>query len=188
MKVSTDFVVVLHNIRSLYNVGSMFRTADGAGVKKIYLCGITPSPVDDFGKLRREFAKVALGAEKFVEWDTSGRSTRATVRLVGKLKKQGYTVFAIEQAKNSIPYYRVQRQVSGMKKIVLIAGSEVRGLPPSILKQSDKILEIPMRGAMVRQDHHPRHAGPGKESLNVAVAFGIVAYHLSGANASSRRG
>lgn len=169
-----ELVVILYNIRSLHNVGSIFRTADGAGVKKIYLCGITPAPLDRFGKIRPQFAKVSLGAEKSVEWER----VKSTTRLIDKLKNPpaggGYKIFAVEQAKNSIPYYCVGSQKSrlrqdfggqaGVKKVALVLGSEVRGLPSSILKLCDKILEIPMLGK--------------KESLNVSVAFGIVAYHL----------
>ena len=74
-------VVVLHNIRSVHNVGSIFRTADAAGVEKVYLSGITPTPLDRFGKIRPQFAKVALGAEKNVQWDASARAAQATSRL-----------------------------------------------------------------------------------------------------------
>lgn len=175
-----EFAVVLYNVRSLHNVGSIFRTADGAGVKKIFLCGITPAPVDGFGKIRPQLAKVSLGAERYVEWDASARSARATLKLLEKLKKDGYKIFAVEQSKKSVQYYRVKPfdTAQGKNKLVLIFGNEVRGLPPSALKLCDKILEIPMKGAMVRQAHHPRRFGRGKESLNVSVAFGIVAYHL----------
>ena len=156
-----EFAVVLHNVRSLHNVGSIFRTADGAGVKKIFLCGITPAPVDSFGKVRPQFAKVSLGAERYVKWEKA----YAAGKTIKALKSEGYKIFAVEQNKKSVPYYRVKGQVSGVKKVALVLGNEVRGLPPSILKLADEILEIPMRGK--------------KESLNVAVAFGIVAYHLS---------
>lgn len=156
-------VVILHNIRSLHNVGSIFRTADAVGVEKIYLCGITPAPVDRFGKIRSPLAKVSLGAEKYVPWE----KCISTVRLIEKLKNPsaggGYKIFAVEQDKNSIPYYKLKVK-SKKLKAVLVLGNEVRGLPKSILKRADKILEIPMRGK--------------KESLNVAVAFGIVASHF----------
>lgn len=151
----------MQNIRSLHNVGSIFRTADAVGIQKIYLCGITPEPTDRFGKVRPEIAKVALGAEKTIPWDASARSARATSRLLEKLKKEGYKIFAVEQSRQSTPYYR-----AGVKsgKIALVVGNEVKGLSPAILKKADKILEIPMRGK--------------KESLNVAVAFGIVVFGL----------
>ncbi len=154
-----NITVILHNIRSLHNVGSIFRTADGAGISKLYLCGITPTPLDRFGKMRPELAKVALGAERNVPWEYSV----STARLVKKLRGEGYRVYALEQAENSIAYDspKVSR---GAQKIALILGDEVRGIPSSILKVSDAILEIPMRGK--------------KESLNVSVAFGIAAYAL----------
>lgn len=172
-----EIVVILHNIRSVHNVASIFRTADGAGVKKIYLCGITPGPMDRFGKILPQFAKVSLGAERSVSWDktkvTSNRGQEIR-KIIDRLKDDGYKIFAVEQAKGSAPYYRVRRQAShlrqgfggqaGVKKVALIFGNEVGGLPPSILKKADKILEIPMLGR--------------KESLNVSVAFGIVVYGI----------
>lgn len=167
-----DIVAVLHNIRSIHNVGSIFRTADGAGISKLYLCGITPTPLDRFGKLRLDFKKVALGAEKTVLWEY----VSTTGRAVKKLKEKGYTIVSVEQSAHSVDFIRYKQR---KKKIAFIVGNEVRGLTPSILKKSDVIIEIPMRGAVVRQAHHPRWNGRGKESLNVSVAFGIVAYHLS---------
>ncbi|MBI5401653.1 TrmH family RNA methyltransferase [Candidatus Wolfebacteria bacterium] len=168
-------IVILHNIRSLHNVGSIFRTADAAGIEKIYLCGITPAPVDDFGKPRQQLTKVSLGAEKYVPWE----HIKSTVKIINKLKKEKYKIFAIEQSKKSIPYYKAnsKRQMAN-RKIALIVGNEISGLPRSVLKKSDKILEIPMRGAIVRQALHPRRTRRGKESLNVAVAFGIVVFHF----------
>lgn len=165
-------IVILHNIRSLHNVGSIFRTADAVGVEKIYLCGITPAPVDTFGKLRPQFAKVALGAEKCVKW----QKVKSTAKLIDELKAKRYKVLAVEQDKKSIPYHKVR--VKPRDKIALVLGSEVKGLTASILEKADKIIEIPMVGALVRQAHHPRRTRRGKESLNVAVAFGIVAYGL----------
>ena len=155
---SLEIIVILHNIRSIHNVGSIFRTADAAGIKKIYLCGITPGPLDRFGNILPQFVKVSLGAEKTVAYEC----VKSSGVLIKKLKKDGYNIFAVEQSKRSVPYYSVKYQVSGIKKIVLIFGNEVKGLPPPILKASDKILEIPMAG--------------NKESLNVSVAFGIAAY------------
>ncbi|OGY63358.1 MAG: hypothetical protein A3I89_01830 [Candidatus Harrisonbacteria bacterium RIFCSPLOWO2_02_FULL_41_11] len=157
-------VVILNNIRSLHNVGSIFRTADAAGVEKIYLCGITPEPIDQFGKPRQQLIKVSLGAEQSVRWDASARSARATLKLLERLKKDGYKIFAVEQSKKSIPYFRLRVESERLKNSALVFGNEVKGLSPAILKKTDKILEIPMRGK--------------KESLNVAVAFGIVVFHL----------
>jgi tRNA G18 (ribose-2'-O)-methylase SpoU len=169
-------IVILYNIRSLYNVGSIFRTADAAGFSKIYLCGITPSPLDRFGKLRPQLSKVALGAEKYIEWE----KVKSISKLIDKLKNPptggGYKVFSVEQDKKSIPYNKIK--ITKKDKIALIVGNETKGLPKSILDKSDKIIEIPMKGAVVRQAHHPRRTGRGKESLNVSVAFGIVAFSL----------
>jgi len=155
-------IAILYNIRSLYNVGSIFRTADGVGIEKIYLCGITPAPFDVFGKPRKQLVKVSLGAEKYLEWDGLARSPQAVSKLIDKLKKDGYKIFAVEQSKKSIPYSKLK---TGNSKLALVVGSEIGGLPESILKKADKILEIPMLGK--------------KESLNVSVAFGIVAYALA---------
>ncbi len=173
--IPSNMIVILHNIRSLYNVGSIFRTSDAAGVEKIYLCGITPKPIDEFGRLRNDFAKVALGAEKTVEWEYQ----KSANRLIGKLKDGGYKIFAIEQSNKSEPYYRLKlKGKSKNERIALIVGSEVGGLPKSILNKCDKILEIPMKGKLVKQAGHPKRSGKGKESLNVSVAFGIAAFEL----------
>ncbi len=150
-------IAILNNIRSLHNVGSIFRTADAAGVEKIYLCGITPEPLDRFGKIRPQLEKVSLGAEKAVPWEKAASASA----LINKLKKEGYKIWAVEQSEKSIPYYKAK---ADLKSIALVLGNEVRGLPPAVLNKADKILEIPMRGE--------------KESLNVAVAFGIVAFRL----------
>ncbi len=155
-----DIVAVLHSIRSVHNVGSIFRTADAAGVRKVYLCGITPTPLDRFGKPRKDFIKVSLGAEKSVAWEKI--SERQIPKLFNDLKKEHYKILAIEQAKNSVPYQNIR--VCETLKLAVVMGNEVRGLPPSVLKEAEKVLEIPMRGK--------------KESLNVAVAFGIVAFGL----------
>lgn len=152
-------IILLDNIRSLANVGSIFRTADAAGVEKIYLCGITPQPVNRFGKIRPRLAKVSLGAEKNVPWEYY----KSASRLIDKLKKDGYEILAVEQDKKSVPYHK-SKVGSQKSKVALVFGNEVRGLSPAILKKCDKILEIPMRGK--------------KESLNVSVAFGIIIFKL----------
>lgn len=150
-------IVVLHNIRSLHNVGSIFRTADAMGAEKIYLSGITPKPVDEFKRPREQLTKVSLGSEKYVPWE----KVYSTSRLLDKLKKENYRILALEQHPKSVELQKVKKN----KKFVLVLGSEVNGLPKSILEKADKIIEIPMLGQ--------------KESLNVAVAFGIAAYNLS---------
>lgn len=155
-------IAILHSIRSLHNVGSIFRTADAAGIERLYLCGITPSPLDRFGNVRPQLAKVALGAEKNVQWEKA----KSTSKVIEKLKKDGYHLVAVEQSKKAVPYYkfRIIRTTSHVR-IGLILGNELHGLPQSILKKADTIVEIPMRGK--------------KESLNVSVAFGIIAFHIT---------
>src|SRR3989338_4544510 len=109
-------IAILHNIRSLHNVGSIFRTADAAGIEKLYLCGITPEPVDRFGRFREQFTKVSLGAEKTVKWE----KVKITANLIDKLKKEGYKIFAVEQSKNSTPYYALRTTGYGLKRTALV--------------------------------------------------------------------
>jgi len=161
--------VILHNIRSVHNVGSIFRTADAAGIAKIFLIGITPAPVDRFGRTRKDFLKVSLGAERSVLWELAPTITP----VLKTLKKEGVTVVAVEQSKDSVDY----RKLKPSPATAFIFGNEVEGLPASVLKASDMICEIPMRGEIVRQAHHPRQTGVGKESLNVGVAAGIVLFN-----------
>ena len=139
--------LILHNIRSVFNVGSMFRTADAFGVKKIYLTGYTPDPA----------AKTALGAEKFIEYERFNN----VQKLIRELKLKDFFVISLEQSKNSVSLNRF----ASRNKLALILGNEVRGVPKSILKSSDAVVEIPMHGK--------------KESLNVSVAAGIALYALS---------
>ena len=172
-------IAILHNIRSVYNVGSIFRTADAVGVEKIYLTGITPTPLDEVGQPRELFSKTALGAEKFISWESFARISP----VIKKLKFEGYQIFALEQSPEAISidkfcHSRPDREsisrnkkwipacagMTSFNKAALVLGNEIRGLPKSVLAQCDKILEIPMFGK--------------KESLNVAVAFGIAAYYL----------
>lgn len=155
-----EFFLILHDIRSLHNVGAIFRTADGMGVKKIYLTGYTPEPCDPFGKLRNDFAKTALGAEKYVEWE----KTKNIGALIKKLKKENVFIASLEQSKNSVPLNHPPRKMRSRAGFALILGNEVRGVPKSVLSKSDAVLEIPMQGI--------------KESLNVSVAAGIALYAL----------
>jgi tRNA G18 (ribose-2'-O)-methylase SpoU len=151
-------VVILDNIRSVFNVGSIFRTSDALGVNKIYLCGTTPTPVDRFGRARADLAKVALGAEKDIAWEYCSTTKDA----IKKLKNEGFEIVAVEQDKKSIDY----KKFKPTKKTALIMGTEVTGLDKKTLALCDKILEIPMVG--------------NKESLNVSVSFGIVGYEIFG--------
>jgi tRNA G18 (ribose-2'-O)-methylase SpoU len=148
--------ILLHNIRSTHNVGAIFRTADGTGVKKIYLSGYTPAPIDRFGRARQDISKAALGAEKTVEWE----SVPDHFSLLKRLKKEGYQVVGVEQDKNSIDYKKIPKT----EKTLIIMGEEVNGIPNEVLNLCDVIAEIPMLGQ--------------KESLNVSVATGIILYSL----------
>lgn len=151
-----DVVLILDNIRSVHNVGSIFRTAETAGVSKVYCLGTTPTPLDRFSQKRKDFAKVALGAEDLVSWEYL-ETGEATIR---KLKKDGFQILALEQDQNSINYKKIKLG----KKIALIVGNEVGGISKSLLKLVDQIAEIPMKGK--------------KESLNVSVATGIMLFEL----------
>ncbi|OHA88163.1 MAG: hypothetical protein A2741_00895 [Candidatus Zambryskibacteria bacterium RIFCSPHIGHO2_01_FULL_43_27] len=155
---SRKAVVILHNIRSVHNVGSIFRTSDAAGVGKLYLTGYTPLPIDRFGRTVKEIAKTALGAEKFVSWE----HCTSVSRLITELKDKDFQIIAIEQSNKSKDYKKIRIK----KKMAFIIGNEVNGLPQSILSKTDLIAEIPMKGE--------------KESLNVSVAFGIALYRILG--------
>lgn len=154
---SHNVTAVLYNIRSAHNVGSIFRTADAAGIDKIYLCGYTPIP-ESVGKKRGsdKIAKTALGAEKTVAWEYVPKIGK----LLDKLKNDKTQIIALEQAKGSKNVFNFKPK----RATALIVGNEVKGLAPSVLERADDIVEIPMRGK--------------KESLNVSVAFGIAAYAL----------
>lgn len=147
-------------------MGSMFRTADAAGVSKIFLTGYTGTPQDKLGNARKGIHKVALGAENAVPWER-----RADLpRLIEKLRKEKIFILALERSPKALDYekvgayFRKQKIFKKSLGIVLLAGNEVRGLSPQILKKCDAIIEIPMRGK--------------KESLNVSVAAGIALFKL----------
>lgn len=150
----SEVALILHNIRSVHNVGSMFRTADAAGVSKIFLTGYTPVPVDRFGRVREDFAKVSLGAEKTVAWEHRAR----LVPLLCELRAQKVYLVAVEQDTHSVYYRNIKKRA----RTAFVFGNEVSGLPRSALNACDTIAEIPMRGK--------------KESLNVAVAAGIILF------------
>lgn len=142
--------VVCDNIRSLYNVGSIFRTSDALGVSKIWLCGITGTPE------QKGMQKVSLGAENSVPWEYAKNGWQ----VVDKLKKEGFQAVALELTTGSqdVKLFKLKR------KAVLIVGNEVTGVSAALLKRSDAVVHIPMKGI--------------KESLNVSVAFGIAAHEL----------
>lgn len=155
-KSAKNVVLVLDNIRSVHNVGSIFRTADAAGVSKIYLCGTTPSPIDRFGRKRSDIHKSALGAEEYLDWEY----VENTEDLIKKLRKDRFSVIALEQDERSMDY----KKVAPGQNTAVILGPEVTGISKEILDLCDIIAEIPMKGK--------------KESLNVSVATGVLLFNL----------
>ena len=148
------FAVLLDNIRSAWNVGSIFRSADGFGFAHAYLCGITPTPDIE------AVTKTSLGAEDSVPWSYH----KDAVKLVKGLKKEGWKIWALEDDERA-------KEIRGdpeseKHKVVLIIGSEVTGVNPELLELCDEVFYIPMRGV--------------KKSFNVAMAFSIAAYALNG--------
>jgi tRNA G18 (ribose-2'-O)-methylase SpoU len=168
----SEVLLLLHDIRSIHNVGSIFRTADAFGVTRIFLSGYTPAPIDRFGRRRADLAKVALGAEKSMAWE---KLEESPVEFIEKFDGK---IVAIEQDSRSVDYRDVRAKVyrknsdSSKKstpsavKILLILGNEVGGINRDILDLADIIAEIPMRGT--------------KESLNVSVAAGIALFGIFG--------
>lgn len=148
-------VVILHNIRSAHNVGSIFRTADGAGVGTIYLIGHTPTPVDRFGRPQKEIAKTSLGASEFIPWEHH----EAVEPVIKNLQEEGVYVVAVEQHEDAIDYKKFKTD----KQVAYIFGNEVGGVPDVVCARCDAVIEIPMHGK--------------KESLNVSVSAGVVLFH-----------
>lgn len=144
------FTVVLNNIRSLHNVGSIFRTCDGVGVEKLWLCGITGYPPD------ARLAKTALGAEARVSWEY--RADACSV--LKELKAKDYRVVLLEQTTESVSHDEFEPH----GPVCLVVGNEIEGVAQSLVPLCDAAVEIEMAGL--------------KNSLNVSVAFGIVAYHI----------
>lgn len=148
------FVLVLPNIRSAHNVGAMFRTADGAGVDKIYLVGYTPCPPHP------RLDKVSLGAEKWIPWEKY--STLG--KLLKHLREKGYNIVALEKIAKSRNIFKFKPSWP----LALVVGNEKTGLSPVTLKKCDQVIHIPMRGQKV--------------SLNVSVAGGVAMYVLGELN------
>ena len=151
-----EYVVVLPDIRSVYNVGAIFRTCDAVGVSKIILTGYTPTPIDRFGRERADFAKSALGSEKTVAWEYISDLGSS----ISSLREQGFTIVGIEQDARSIDY----KTLDTKPKMAFVFGTETTGMTPELLNYCDAVVEIPMNGT--------------KESLNVSVAAGIVLYRV----------
>ncbi|WDF69789.1 RNA methyltransferase [Sphingobacterium oryzagri] len=148
----TPIVIVLDNVRSMHNVGSAFRTADGFAIEKILLCGITGTPP------HREIEKTALGATQSVVWE----HVDSTQNAVQSLKDAGYKILAIEQAAGSINLHEVA--VESSAKYAFVFGNEVHGVSEEVMQQIDACIEIPQFGT--------------KHSLNVSVTVGIVVWHF----------
>lgn len=159
-KEDAALAVLVDNVRSAWNVGSILRTADGFGFGHAYLCGITPTPE------QAEVRKTALGAERFVGWSYH----KDAVRLVEDLKVEGWQVWALEFAEGAVEIQKVEDEEhkagGGRRKIVLIVGSEVTGVDPGLLTLADQVVYLPMHGQ--------------KRSFNVAVAFGAAAFAMRG--------
>lgn len=148
--------LILDNIRSVHNVGSIFRTAEAAGVSCLFLAGVTPAPTDRFGRPRSDFAKVSLGAEKVLDWEQVPSAEAA----IYNLKDEGVQIIALEQSPAALHY----KEVRPTSSFALLLGEETKGLPQSTLDLCDIICQIPMLGQ--------------KESLNVSVAAGIALFQL----------
>lgn len=157
-------IIIAHDIRSAYNIGSILRTADGLGVKQVYLTGYSPFPQQaddprlphDSARITKLIHKTALGAENHL-----GLYVQNFSELAIRLREDGYKIVALEQHKSSVRL----NDLSKLHKIALVLGSEVDGMSGEILKQCDLIAEIPMLGE--------------KESFNVSVATAIAVYHLT---------
>lgn len=160
-----DLVVVVHNIRSSHNVGSILRTADGFGVSRVYFTGYSPYPTQPNDtrlphvrlRVTKDLHKVALGAELHVP----SQHHPNIYELLADLKDDGYQIVALEQTKDSVNL----SEFTPAKRCVLLLGEEVKGITKDLLKMCDYAVEIPMRGH--------------KESFNVSVATGIALYQLS---------
>jgi tRNA G18 (ribose-2'-O)-methylase SpoU len=150
-----NMVSVLEEVRSLWNVGSVFRSSDGAGFSHLFLIGITGCPP------RREIAKTSLGAEDYIAWNYSGSS----LPVLSSLKSLGYQIVALEKTEKSMPLTDALAKGLLRTPLCLVLGNEVKGIYAETLAASDLVLDLPMRGF--------------KESLNVAVAFGIASYAIA---------
>jgi len=152
--VPEPFSALLEDVRSLWNVGSIFRTADGAGFKRLYLCGITGCPP------RKEIAKTSLGAEDVVAWEHH----TGALEIIPALKDRGVQIVGLEQTPASIPLSKAVADGRIRTPLCLVVGNEVAGLSAETIAACDLLCDLPMHGM--------------KASLNVAVAFGVAAYLL----------
>ncbi len=154
---SMKVYVILHNIRSAHNVGSVFRSADGAGVAKIFLTGYTPAPTDRFGRERAEIQKTSLGATHTVPYEVQPEIED----VLKTLTEAGVQIIAVEQTPQSIDY----RSCTPAGDVAFVFGNEITGVEKEVLKMVDTHIEIPMAGM--------------KESLNVSVCAGVILFHFA---------
>ena len=151
-------ILIVDNVRSAHNVGSFFRTCDGAGVSRIILVGYTPAPLDRFGRVQNEIKKTSLGASAMIAWEQ--RENGEDIRnKIAQLKEEGFTIVAVEQVENAVSLYDFEVP----NKVAYIVGNEIDGVSEDLLSVADSCIEIKMRGQ--------------KESLNVGVTAGIVLFH-----------
>lgn len=147
--------VILEDIRSAYNVGAIFRTADASGVAKVFLVGYTPAPVDRFGRPQPEILKTSLGASGTMPWE----QVATTKEVIERLQASDVTVAAVEIAEGSVSL----KDFKEPENVAYIVGNEVEGVSKEALELADVVVELPMLGQ--------------KESLNVSVTAGIILYH-----------
>lgn len=156
-------IVILDNVRSSLNVGSIFRTSSGIGIDKIYLCGITPTPFETAKKFegqnkkRKDFIKTSLGSEDEISWEYKEN----ILEVIKELKEKNFEIVALEQNERSVDYKTLKIQ---NENVAVVVGSETDGVQKETLELCDQITDIPMLGL--------------KESLNVTIAYGILAYKL----------
>jgi len=146
----TPIIALIENVRSMHNVGSIFRSSDGARIEQLILAGFTPVPP------RPEISKTALGSTESVPWT----HTKNSVKKINELRQNGYTIYTVEQTTESKVYTDVQYQFP----LCFIMGNEVEGVSEALVEQTDYAIEIPMLGI--------------KHSLNVSVAYGIILYDM----------
>ncbi len=151
LKTRKPIRVIMDNIRSLYNVGSIFRTSDAAGIEKLYLCGITGTPP------RAEIHKAALGSEKIVPWEYYKDPTV----IINQLKQEGFKIVILEHTDSGVIYNQAKFELP----LCLVIGHEISGISDEVVAMADLAIEIPMAGI--------------KQSLNVSVAYGIAIYEIA---------
>jgi tRNA G18 (ribose-2'-O)-methylase SpoU len=155
----THVSLVLHDVRSVINVGAIFRTAEAFGVGRIVLSGYTPGPLDRFGRIRQDFHKAALGAEKMVEWER----LEGVEDVLRTIESEHQQLVVLEQHERSVPLSGL-RERNKDTSLALVVGNETEGVDPRFIERAERIVEIPMLGK--------------KESLNVSSATAIALYEL----------